>query len=145
MNLFMCAFLYSIQLFEPYPLGSILRFNRGSYDHYAIYAGLGSVIHYSGEADMKTQYDAKVRRESLSAVAAGSPVTVANIHDEETQPFGRCDIVRRAQSRIGEYKYSILSNNCEHFVNWCRYGKHFSSQVNDKLRSATRYVLRTDL
>lgn len=141
----MCVFLYSIQWFEPYPLGSILRFNRGSYDHYAIYAGLGNVIHYSGEADVKTQYDAKVRHESLSSVAAGSPVTVANTHDEDDEPFGKCEIVRRAQSRIGEYEYSLWSNNCEHFANWCRYGKHFSSQVNDKLRSATRYVLRTDL
>lgn len=145
MNFLTCVFLLFTQLFEPYPIGGILRFNRGSYDHYAIYAGLGKVYHYSGEADTKTHSDAVIRLEKLSKVAADSPVVLDNRHDADTETFGTCEIIRRAESRLGEEEYDLLSNNCEHFANWCRYGKHMSTQAESKLSSATRYVLKTEL
>lgn len=28
----------------------------------------------------------------------------------------------RALSRLGEEKYHLITNNCEHFVRWCRSG-----------------------
>lgn len=40
------------------------------------------------------------------------------------------ETVNRARSRIGETKYSLVANNCEHFAIWCKTGIHESHQVN---------------
>jgi hypothetical protein len=32
-------------------------------------------------------------------------------------------------SRVGENRYRLLTNNCEHFCNWCLWGKSYSEQV----------------
>jgi len=37
--------------------------------------------------------------------------------------------VERAAARIGERRYSLSGNNCEHFVNWCATGVAISHQV----------------
>jgi hypothetical protein len=39
------------------------------------------------------------------------------------------EIVRRARLRLGENDYRLLSNNCEHFCNWCISGISRSPQV----------------
>ncbi len=50
-------------------------------------------------------------------------------------PVGFCFIldvvVQRAESRLGERKYNMLFNNCEHFANWCKTGISDSKQVRD--------------
>ncbi|MNI67039.1 NC domain protein [compost metagenome] len=38
-------------------------------------------------------------------------------------------MVKRALSRMGENRYRVLTNNCEHFCNWCLYGRSTSAQV----------------
>ena len=37
--------------------------------------------------------------------------------------------MERAESRIGEHRYSLTGNNCEHFANWCATGVAISHQV----------------
>jgi hypothetical protein len=37
--------------------------------------------------------------------------------------------MRRARSRLGERRYDVLRNNCEHFCNWCQVGESRSRQV----------------
>jgi hypothetical protein len=44
--------------------------------------------------------------------------------------------VERAHSRLGEDWYNVLTNNCEHFVNWCINGLHNSEQVNGLIAAA---------
>ena len=39
------------------------------------------------------------------------------------------EVLARARSRLGEKKYCLLSNNCEHFARWCKTGLHESDQV----------------
>ncbi len=41
------------------------------------------------------------------------------------------ETVERAKSRLGEDKYSLAFNNCEHFALWCKTGLRESSQVED--------------
>ncbi len=43
--------------------------------------------------------------------------------------------VKRARSKIGERKYSLVSNNCEHFCIWCKTGVIQSYQVNAVLKA----------
>lgn len=40
------------------------------------------------------------------------------------------DSLMRAISRLGETKYSVELNNCEHFVSWCKSGVHRSEQCS---------------
>jgi hypothetical protein len=39
------------------------------------------------------------------------------------------DIVIRARSRLGENRYRLLTNNCEHYSEWSRFGTSRSAQV----------------
>ncbi|XP_025114288.1 LOW QUALITY PROTEIN: uncharacterized protein LOC112576210 [Pomacea canaliculata] len=40
------------------------------------------------------------------------------------------EIVRRAESKLGEMGYHVCEKNCEHFATWCRYGVAWSDQVS---------------
>lgn len=35
--------------------------------------------------------------------------------------------------RLGEERYNLMLNNCEHFAVWCKTGQHRSSQVDRAL------------
>lgn len=48
-------------------------------------------------------------------------------------PHGE-EIVRQARSRVGERRYDIFRNNCEHFCSWCQVGESRSRQVDLFLR-----------
>lgn len=41
------------------------------------------------------------------------------------------ETVERAKSRLGEDKYNLAFNNCEHFAVWCKTGLKESSQVDE--------------
>lgn len=66
---------------------------------------------------------------SLSQFSKGDLVTV---DASEKAEYDRAEIVKRALSAVGTKRgsYNLLSNNCEHFVNWCRCGKLVSHQKN---------------
>jgi hypothetical protein len=44
-------------------------------------------------------------------------------------PNAGAEMVRWAQSRLGESRYRFFSNNCEHLSEWCVNGEHRSLQV----------------
>lgn len=92
---------------------------QGVYEHHGIDCGDGTVIHYR-----KTE-EAAVTRTSLAAFAAGNPI----YKKHQTLAFIPEDVVRRAESRLGERQYNLVSNNCEHFANWCKTGRNESEQV----------------
>ena len=41
--------------------------------------------------------------------------------------------IRRAKSQLGERKYNLVFNNCEHYAIWCKTGLHKSHQVESLL------------
>ena len=43
---------------------------------------------------------------------------------------------RRARSRLGERRYHLSRNNCEHFCNWCQLGEYRSEQVEALMKPA---------
>ncbi|WP_071515338.1 lecithin retinol acyltransferase family protein [Geitlerinema sp. PCC 9228] len=93
--------------------------HRGLYDHHAIDCGDGTVIEYSRIHG--------VRRMDLEEFRKGNPLFVKKYRD--SYPPDR--VVQRAESRLGEKKYNIVSNNCEHFVTWCKIGQQNSEQIRD--------------
>ena len=104
--------------------GDHLVVGRGGYSHHGIDLGNGQVIHYIGDKSSKIK--AAVKIESMQKFAAGGRVYPGSSKTK----YSRDEIVRRAKSRLGERKYSLVGNNCEQFVSWCRTGKHKSQQVN---------------
>ena len=94
----------------------------GLYQHHGIDCGDGTVIHYRKLSET-------IERTSLETFARGNPIYVAEYGDG----FGYIPdvVVERAESRLGERKYNLLFNNCEHFANWCKTGVSESKQVKD--------------
>jgi hypothetical protein len=106
------------------PLGAHLTTSRRAYVHHGVYVGHGRVVHYSGLSGF--WQCGPVEEVSLHQFAVGRPVQIV---DHDRSPYSPEEIVRRARSRIGENDYRLLTNNCEHFCNWCLRGVNHSAQV----------------
>ena len=98
------------------------------YAHHGIYVGNGKVVHYG--ALMYDIIRKPVEEVSLGMFAAGRPVFVI-AHAEACLPAE--EVIGRARSRLGEKKYRLLSNNCEHFCEWALHGVARSFQVETSL------------
>ena len=111
--------------------GSIIRAFRGFYFHYGVYVGDNRVVHFcSTTRNELDAASADIVETSLSEFSKGDIV----LEDTQEKPvFNREEIVRRARKSIGTKlgTYNLLSNNCEHFANWCRCGRSVSTQVRD--------------
>ena len=116
------------------PIGSHLVSPRKFYAHHGIYLGRGDIAHYSGFSSSLKPGPIEVT--DLESFANGKPVWLVR----ESCGYSSDEIVSRARSRIGESQYRILSNNCEHFCNWCISGKNCSVQVRAFLH-CPRYLL----
>jgi hypothetical protein len=104
--------------------GAHLLTPRFGYTHHGIYAGEGLVIHYAGLS--RSLRRAPVESVTLDEFAAGHAVrTVA----EPGARYAGIEVVRRAASRLGEERYRLTTNNCEHFCSWCCRGESRSEQI----------------
>ncbi|MDG2990842.1 lecithin retinol acyltransferase family protein [Candidatus Synechococcus calcipolaris G9] len=112
-------------------VGDHIYYGCGTHAHHGIYCGdfmykertfKDVVIHCEGKAK-----GGRIKGLSYTKFAAGHDVKLVKYapgacFDTET-------VVKRAISRLGEYGYDLLDNNCEHFATWCKTGKHKSEQV----------------
>jgi len=114
--------------------GDILRVQRPlGYYHFGIYADNGEVIHFSG-ANSDSVNDSKnvsIIKTSFERFEDGDQVEVNADFDS---PFTRDEIVERAMSFLGQKTpggkpYNFITHNCEHFANYCYYGRNISNQV----------------
>jgi hypothetical protein len=112
---------------EP-PLGAHLTTSRRGYNHHGLYVGAGRVVHYAGLSGFRQC--GPVEEVSLSRFVNGHPMRIV---DHLEPAYSPQEIVRRARSRLGENDYRLLTNNCEHFCNWCVSGISRSAQVEERL------------
>jgi hypothetical protein len=108
---------------EP-ALGAHLATLRFGYTHHGIYIGSGMVVHYSGLS--RSWHSGPVEEVTLARFALGHTVRIV---DHPEPMFSAAEVVRRARSRVGERDYRLLTNNCEHFCNWCVSGLSRSVQI----------------
>src|SRR5262245_47751857 len=109
---------------DTLPLGAHLVTPRWGFTHHGVYVGNGRVIHYAG-----------LRRLLLGGLV--EEVTIERfakryglaIKDTVAAVFGGESSVARARRRLGESRYRLFGNNCEHFAEWCTTGVSRSSQV----------------
>jgi hypothetical protein len=121
---------------EP-PLGAHMVTPRRGYTHHGIYVGGGKVVQYGGLSWGLRR--GPVEEVPLSQFSQGRPVWLRLVG---THWFDRHEVVRRARLRLGEDRYSVLTNNCEHFCEWCVRGEHRSYQVDDRIAGYKGIVLK---
>ena len=106
------------------PLGGWLVTPRRGYTHHGIYVGDGQVVHYAGLS--RNWRRGPVQVVSLSEFSSGRGVWM------KWTPTARYVgglAAQRALSRVGEDRYRVMTNNCEHFCAWCLDGESRSRQV----------------
>ena len=110
------------------PCGAHLVTPWLGFAHHGIYVGDGRVVHYG--ALMYDIIRKPVEEVTLECFAEGRPVFVVEHGDACVDTD---EAIRRARSRLGEKRYRLLTNNCEHFVEWCLHGVHRSFQAETAL------------
>lgn len=133
--------------------GDIIGVSRGIYEHYAVYADKDRVIHYAGESN-DFGGNISIHEASMDEFLKGSKdmffisfsgnypnkihaKTGFFVNDylpcykktDEYHVFSPEKTLERAYSRLGEQRYSLIRNNCEHFAMWCKTGVSESFQV----------------
>ena len=96
--------------------------------HHGLYVGDGRVVHYGA-----LLYDIvrrPVEEVTLEGFAGGRPIFVVE-HGESC--LDTEEVIRRALSRLGEKRYRLFTNNCEHFVEWCLHDVARSFQAETAL------------
>jgi hypothetical protein len=120
---------------EP-ALGAHLITPRVGYVHHGIYLGSGRVIHCGAVSCFLPR--GPVEEVSLRDFRRGRPVAVRG---GVPAKYEASEIVERARSRLGEDRYRLFTNNCEHFCEWCVRGEQRSYQVE----RLTRWMRRLRL
>ncbi|MEX3812574.1 lecithin retinol acyltransferase family protein [Paraburkholderia sp. BR13439] len=113
---------------EP-ALGAHLITQRHGYQHHGIYVGSGMVIHYAGF--VKSVRRGPIEEVPLDQFADGHTVAVRR---RPYPKYSGLQAVLRARSRLGEDRYRLLTNNCEHFCAWCLVGESRSEQIHAFLK-----------
>jgi hypothetical protein len=108
--------------------GSHVITSRNGYVHHGIYLGEQHVIHYAGLCGGFETGPIEII--PLTRFANGRQVSVRRHLQAGFKPEL---VLARALSRVGEARYRLLTNNCEHFCYWSLFGKSESPQVRDVL------------
>ena len=112
---------------EP-PPGSHLVTPRRGFSHHGIYVGFGNVVHNKSAVGGLSR--GPVEEVSLARFALGRTIWI-RVH--ASPRFSGAEVARRALSRVGEDRYRLLTNNCEHFCEWCVQDEQRSFQVEHLL------------
>jgi len=96
--------------------------------HHAIYAGGGSILHFTGDSPSL----ATVRLTKLDAFLKNASRVYIIRHKWRFDPN---TILRRGFSFLGDGGYSLINWNCEHYVNYCITGIKRCYQVKKQLIS----------
>ncbi|XP_070712507.1 lecithin retinol acyltransferase a [Pempheris klunzingeri] len=143
--------------------GDLLEVPRTLFTHYGIYLGDNKVAHLIPDILPVLTNDQKlistvitnkrlilgcmykcatVRVDTLEDFAYGSSIMVN--HTDKTvknHALANEDVAKRAEKLIGAIPYSLLWNNCEHFVTYCRYGSAVSRQT-EKFCEVLKSIIR---
>ena len=138
-------------------LGDVIAVDRFGYQHFGVFSGNNKVVHYHKAEDgrgtvMETSMSEFLDGATNFSVFEYSPEIHTKILKLMTTPtnlfivgtvlytlaktacikyYSPEETVRRARSKIGETKYFLPTNNCEHFAVWYKTGIKDSSQVNN--------------
>ena len=133
----------------PQP-GDVIFVHRkyGVYQHYGVFIGndgklKDQVIHFSGKEKNIAFSEADIIQTSLEDFLRGGKLHIQKPNIKGWKPFTTVEIIMRAKENVGKQKgeYNLVFKNCEHFANWCRFGKRKSGQVARALKGAFAIVI----
>lgn len=132
--------------------GDLLEVPRTLFIHFGIYLGDNKVAHLmpdilpvftSDKCQIKKvvtnkrllwgviSKNATIRVDTVEDFAYGSNILVNDMDNTmKRPPLPNEEVARRAENLIGVIPYSLLWNNCEHFVTYCRYSSPISLQTD---------------
>ncbi|NXS83514.1 LRAT acyltransferase, partial [Erpornis zantholeuca] len=143
--------------------GDLLEVPRTLFIHFGIYLGENRVAHLMPDIlptitgdRRQIQQVVTNKRLILGVIARTASVRVDTVEDFayggsilvnhmdrlfEDQVLGSEEAARRAEKLVGTTAYSLLWNNCEHFVTFCRYGAPVSFQT-EKFCETVKMIIR---
>ena len=107
--------------------GDIIYTKHSLYRHYGIYINENCVIHYDGKVDDMFLREMCIRKTTMDRFLAGKTEYYI---DKSNSKFSNEEVVKRARQRLGEEKFNLIFNNCEHFAIWCKKDYKISRQVD---------------
>ena len=117
--------------------GDQIRVNRGFYYHHGIYEDDDHIYQYAAkEGSEVSQENALIICTNLKTFAKDGEVEARDYNEEELKKLRPKEvIIKTAKNMLGTGlgEYNLVTNNCEHFSNYCAFGKKESNQVNDFL------------
>nr|XP_033788367.1 lecithin retinol acyltransferase isoform X1 [Geotrypetes seraphini] len=138
--------------------GDLLEVPRTLFVHFGIYLGGDRVAHMMPDVLPALSDDtsliqkvvtnkrlilgvltkvASIRVDTVEDFAYGGSILINHMdHSFKNQPLPNEEVAQRAEKLVGDTPYSLLWNNCEHFVTYCRYGTPVSFQT-DKVKPFT--------
>ncbi|KAM9331535.1 lecithin retinol acyltransferase-like [Gastrophryne carolinensis] len=143
--------------------GDLLQVPRTLFVHFGIYLGNNKVAHLMPDilpalSDNKCLIDkvvtnkrlilgvlakvASIRVDTVQDFAYGGSIIVNRMDNSfKTKPLSNEEVAQRAEKLVGARSYSLLWDNCEHFVTFCRYGFAKSFQT-DKFCEIVKKIIR---
>ncbi len=103
--------------------GDIIRVKVTFYHHYGIYVDDRRIIQF-GMPDNVNREASEVRVcvSDIDEFLSGGELEVMELSFKEKHSMRSADdVVRIAESRVGEGGYNVFTNNCEHFVMSCKF------------------------
>uniref|UniRef100_A0A4W6FUG6 Lecithin retinol acyltransferase n=1 Tax=Lates calcarifer TaxID=8187 RepID=A0A4W6FUG6_LATCA len=137
---------------QKFQRGDLLEVPRTLFTHFGIYLGDNRVAHLIPDilpvltADSRQIQEmvtnTRIRVDSVEDFAYGAGILL-NAMDRAVRrsPLSGEEVARRAERLVGTVSYSLLWNNCEHFVTYCRYGTAQSLQT-DKFCEWLKLLIR---
>ncbi|XP_056266251.1 lecithin retinol acyltransferase family protein [Pseudoliparis swirei] len=145
-----------------YKRGDLLEVPRTLFTHFGIYLGDNRVAHLIPDilpaisnnkpaiAKMVTNNRlllgvlakvASVRVDSVDDFAYGSEILINRMDTVCSQPpLDGDEVAGRAETLVGSVTYSLLWDNCEHYVTHCRYGMAISYQTHQFCTAVRKIV-----
>ncbi|KAG9480017.1 lecithin retinol acyltransferase-like [Eleutherodactylus coqui] len=143
--------------------GDLLEVPRTLFVHFGIYLGENKVAHLMPDILPAISDDkyligkvvtnkrlilgvlakvASIRVDSVQDFAYGGNIIVNHMDRSfKTKPLSNEEVAQRAEKLLGATSYSLLWDNCEHFVTYCRYGFPVSFQT-DKFCEIVKRIIR---
>ena len=133
----------SWELIDLYP-GAHIRVKTGSFYHHGIFIGNGEVVQFGLPLDVyRDPSEIRILRSPIQDFCPSetSFIEVYRFSKKELkQKQSDEEIVRTALAHVGEGGYNIFTNNCEHFANFCVFGKKVSAQIDDVCRNVSEML-----
>jgi hypothetical protein len=99
--------------------------NDAALYHHGIDCGNDTVIHY--QKNYKNEKNGIILWVPMKEFAKGKKIYTVK-YDNYDPPL---IVVERAKRKLGETKYNLFNNNCEHFARYCKTGMPISHQVEN--------------